>query len=625
MNSNEDRDRSFEDSAPDVQNDEVIGRALQQSAIVLVAVAVVGGLGWLGWKWWSVEPVVEQRTEIALPQDRAIDPLRLPRIPLADVTQQAAVDWVHVSGKEGEKLLPETMGGGVAIFDFDRDGDQDLLFVGGTSWPWAKRPIESPRSLCLYANEGGWRFKDVTADANLPDRFYGMAPVVGDFDNDGWPDVFVTAVGANRLLRNSEGRFEDVTQAAGLADDQLWSTGATWVDYDRDGFLDLFVCNYVQWSRELDRSLGFQLTGVGRAYGQPTAFSGMQCQLFHNQHDGSFADVSSEMGIEQFNPNTGVPMGKALAAAAIDIDQDGWQDIIVANDTVQNFLFLNLQGKQFEESGVPMGVAFDRNGNATGAMGIDCGFFRNDAELGILIGNFANEPSSLYVSRQPLAPFNDEAISSGIGPQSRLNLTFGVFFCDLDLDGRLDVVAANGHLEEEISQVQASQAYEQPPQFFWNAGAAGTSEFIPLTAEQVGAEALRPMVGRGAAGGDLDQDGDIDIVLVANSGRPRLLRNDQQLGHHWLRVDLEGTMPSNRDALGAVVEVPLPDGQVQRQTVMSARSYLSQCEHPLTFGLGDAAGDVPVHVRWPSGRVERFVCQADRQHHLVEGTGEPVE
>ncbi len=620
-----DRKMNEDPKTDDVQNDEVIGRALIRSAILLAVAAAIGAVGWLGWRWWSTEPVVEQQTVIELPKDRAIDAVRLPRIPLVDVTAQAGVDWVHVSGKEGEKLLPETMGGGVAIFDYDSDGDQDLLFVGGTSWPWARQPIESPRSLCLFANDGNWIFSDVTPEVNLPDAFYGMAPVVGDYDNDGWPDLFVTAVGKNRLFHNRQGRFEEVTDSAGVGEQAWWSSGATWLDYDRDGYLDLFVCNYVQWSRELDRSLGFQLTGVGRAYGQPTAFAGMQCQLFRNRRDGTFADVSQEMGIVQLNPNTQVPMGKALAAAAIDVDQDGWQDILVANDTVQNFLFLNLQGKRFEESGVPMGVAFDRNGNATGAMGVDCGFFRNDSELGLLIGNFANEPSSLYVSRQPLVPFNDEAISTGIGPQSRLNLTFGVFFCDLDLDSRMDVVAANGHLEEEISKVQATQAYEQPPQFFWNAGPTGTSEFVLLTEEQIGQDALRPMVGRGAAGGDLDNDGDVDIVLVANSGPPRLLRNDQRSGHHWLRIDLQGAAPSNRDALGAVVEIPVPAGQVQRRTVMSARSYLSQCEHPLTFGLGDRADDVPVLVRWPSGRVERFQCEADRLHRLVEGTGQPAQ
>ncbi|GIW98683.1 MAG: RNA-binding protein [Pirellulaceae bacterium] len=605
----------------DRQDDEVIGVALKWSLVVFFLALIAAGTGWGIWYLYHQEPPPTIEHVVELPQKRQVDQVVLPHLPLVDITVDSGIDWEHVSGKEGEKLLPETMGGGVAIFDYDNDGDQDVLFVGGTSWPWAKHPIRRPRSLCLYANDGQARFTDVTQQVGLPDNLYGMAPLVGDFDNDGWSDLFVTAVGVNRLFRNEQGKFVDVTDSSGAGGEDVWSTGATWIDYDRDGFLDLFVCNYVLWSRELDKSLGFQLTGVGRAYGQPTAFSGAHCQLLHNRRDGTFEDVTQRMGIEQFNPNTGVPMGKALAAAALDVDRDGWQDIIVANDTVQNFLFLNIEGTRFEESAIPMGIAFDRAGNATGAMGVDCGFFRNDHSLGIVVGNFANEPMSLYVTRDPSAPFNDESLSSGLGPQTRLSLTFGVFFCDLDLDSRYDVVAANGHLEEEIAQVQPTQSYQQPPQFLWNAGVLNSSEFIPLGRAEVGEDALQPMVGRGAAGGDLDGDGDVDIVLVANSGRPRVLRNDQQTGHHWLRIKLQGTMPSNRDALGATVEVRAPAGTTQRRLVMSARSYLSQCEAPLTFGLGDHHTECPVIVTWPSGRQESFSCQPDRVHHLQEGTG----
>jgi len=606
----------------DVENDEVIGQAFKGSLIVLAVIAL-GVTGIVAVRAW-LQPVakVEQKTEIELPKQREIAEQQLPQIPLRDVTGTCGVDWVHVSGMEGEKLLPETMGGGVTIFDFDRDGDQDLLFVGGTTWPWAEKPNPNPRSLCLFANDGTGKFTDVTAQAGLESNLYCMGAAAADIDNDGWSDLFVTCVGENHFFRNQQGQFTDATDSAGLrGKPQGWSAGATWFDYDKDGLLDLFVTDYVVWSRELDRSLGFQLTGVGRAYGQPTSFTGTHSSLYHNVGEGKFEDVSEAMGIPVINENTGVPEGKGLGVAAVDVDQDGWQDIVVANDTIRNFLFLNQQGKGFEEAGRPMGLAYDRSGNATGAMGLDCAFFRNDESLAIAIGNFANEQSSLYVARDPGVPFNDLAMVTGLGPQSRLNLTFGMVFVDLDLDGRQDLVCANGHLEEEISKVQVTQQYAQPPQFFWNAGTTGASEFVALQAEQVGEAALQRMVGRGTAVADLDADGDLDVVLVANSGPPRILLNEQQLGHHWIQLNLEAKN-SNRDAVGALVLVKYQtaDGTItQRRLVTTTNSYLSQSEMQLTFGMGENATPVQVEVHWPSGAVEAGELPVDQRHHLVEG------
>lgn len=606
------------DDREDVQDDAIIGKALIGSIVVLGLVGVI--VGGIALAVHFQKPVVEDRkTEIALPQKRAVEQVSLPKIPLADITAEAGIDWKHVNGMEGEKLLPETMGGGVAVFDFDRDGDNDLLFVGGTNWPWAKNPVANPRSLCIYRNDGTAKFTDVTAEVGLERNFYGCGPAVGDFDNDGWPDLFVSAVGKNVLYKNNEGKFTDVSESSGIVGDEAWSSGAVWFDYDNDGKLDLFVCHYVLWSRELDLSLGFSLTGLGRAFGQPTSFTGTQSLLYHNEGDGKFKEVSKEMGIQVANPDTQVPVGKGLGVAAVDVNRDGWMDIVVANDTVQNFLFMNRDGKSFQESGIPMGVAFDRAGNSTGAMGLDCGYLRNDDSLAIAIGNFANEPSSLYISRGPDQPFFDAAMASGLGPQSRLSLTFGMFFADLDLDGRQDIVCSNGHLEEEINKVQSTQEYAQAPQYFWNAGSAGSSELVALKASEVGEAALKKMVGRAAAYGDLDGDGDVDIILVGNGGPARILRNDQQLNHNWLRLKLEGSGRSNRDAAGALVTVKA-GGVTHRRCVTASRSYLSQCELAITFGLGKTSKVDEVIINWPDGQSETLSgLEINRQHQLRQG------
>ncbi len=603
----------------DEQNDEVIASALKNSVTVLVAVAILVGTGFLVRSFYVAEEIVEQETEITLPEEREVVQ-EIPSMPFVDITKECGVDWVHISGMEGEKLLPETMGGGIAILDYDQDGDEDLLFVGGTTWEWSEAPNPTPRSLCLFANDGTGKFTDVTEPAGLTANFYGMAPAIGDIDNDGWPDLFVTAVGENRLYRNEKGKFTRVKGTGGLAGSKdAWSSGAVWFDYDKDGLLDLFVCDYVIWNRDLDLSLAFSLTGSGRAYGQPTAFSGTNSHLFHNEGNGVFREVTDEMGIKVENPNTQVPMGKGLGVAAIDIDGDGWQEILVANDTVQNFLFMNMQGKEFVEAGVLQGVAFDRDSIATGAMGVDCSYFRNNETLAIAIGNFANEQSSMYMSRGDGAPFNDQSLVTGLGPLSRLNLTFGICFADLDLDSRQDMVAANGHLEEEISKIQSTQQYEQPPQFLWNAGLSGSSELVAWKSEQLGMDAFALMVGRGLAYGDLDGDGDLDLVFVGNSSAPRILRNDQDLKNNWLRLSIQGTK-SNRDAIGAVVEVTTGK-TTQRRIVASTRSYISQCEATLTFGLGAVTEVDSIQVTWPSGLRETFSAEVNQLTELVEGKG----
>ncbi len=595
-----DRERPADHDGEDVEyvpeDDRVIGVAFRWSLLVIALVAVVAvAILWLRRETPQPQATVDRGT-IEAP-DRLQQPAQeIPEVRWTGITREAGIDFVHVNGADGRKLLPETMGAGAAFFDRDGDGDPDLLFVDSDRWADGKGPRGRLR---LYDNDGTGRFRDATAGSGLEEPIYGQGVAVGDYDGDGRPDVFVSAVGANRLYRNEGGRFRDVTASAGVAGESgRWSTSAGFFDYDNDGDLDLFVCNYVLWTRDIDLTLNFTLNGTDRAYGPPNQYRGTYSYLYRNEGDGRFVDVSAEAGIHVDNPATGEPLGKALALTFADAERDGDLDVFVANDTVQNFLFLNQGDGTFRDIGALSGLGFDGMGNATGAMGIDTGDFANDGVLGIGIGNFANETTSFYVQQGDPLQFVDVANARGIGSPSRLKLSFGLFFFDYDLDGRLDLLQANGHLEDEINEIQPSQHYRQPTQLFWNTGGGVRADFAAVPEDRLG-DLGTPIVGRAAAYADIDADGDLDVVLTQVGGPPLLVRNDQETGHHWLRVRLEGEAP-NRDAIGARVRLEA-GGKRQERLVMPTRSYLAQVELPVTFGLGEATGVDRLVVVWPDG------------------------
>jgi len=510
-----------------------------------------------------------------------------PTFRFADVTQQAGIQFQHNSGAYGGKLLPETLGSGCAFLDYDADGWQDILLINGMDWPGHKRQRSTLR---LYKNKRNGTFTDVTKTAGLDVEMYGMGVAVGDYNNDGFSDIFVTCVGQNRLFRNTgKGTFLDVTRASGLSARQAFSTSALWFDYDRDGLLDLFVCNYVRWSPEHD--VFCSLDGKHKSFCTPEAYRGDTCWLFHNRGDGTFEDVTATSGI--FDSSS-----KSLGVAMLDYDQDGWPDLLVANDTQPNKLYKNLRNGKFKDVAVEAGLAFSTEGKARAGMGVDVADFENSGNPGIAITNFDNEMIGLYRAVRP-ATYDDISIAAGVGLPSKNTLGFGCAFLDVDLDGSLDLAVANGHIEETVRNIHGNVGYAQPPQLFLNQG----GKFQDVAANVNGGFA-EPKVGRGLACGDFDRDGDLDILLTTNNGPAYLYRNDQLAGNRSIRFRLTGTK-SNRDAIGAVVRI-FYDGQTQSQMVKTGSSYLSQSELPLTFGLGKRDKIERAQIEWPGGAKEEF-------------------
>jgi hypothetical protein len=618
------------DHVPDPQHDDgSIGRAAGWSLVTIVALGAVGTGAWLLLRKPAPERVPDP-TPVTPALPRVVEQ-PLTAVPFTDVAKASGIEFIHTTGATGESLLPETMGGGVGFLDVDGDGDQDLVLIDGCRWngePFASEPEPGHDSVRLWTNDGRGQFREATKGSGLEGPRYGMGVATGDLDADGRTDLFVTTVGRNavylnRTERGGAPRFEDATDRLKVPHASRWGTSAAMFDGDQDGDLDIIVCNYVRWSRAIDLAVDYRLTGIGRAYGSPTGFEGVDLTYLRNDGSAGLVDATAESGFAVANASTGKPMGKALGVVLGDWNDDGRVDVAIANDTVANFLFRNegsVGRARFVDVGGASGIAFDRNGSATGAMGIDTAWLR-PRQWAIAIGNFANEMSSLYVERGTTMAFSDDAIIEGLGPASRAFLTFGLVMADMDLDGDADLVQANGHIEERIARVQPSQSWRQRGQLFLNAGPAAPSPLLrELPAGMIG-DLARPVVGRGLATADIDGDGDLDLALTQAGGAPMLLRNDLPPHGRWLRIELKGP-PGNPQGIGALVTVApveAPDRPTAACIVSGARSYLSACDPAFTIGIPPGQQRTIVTVRWPAGAGPTQPTQV-----VVDGVGRTV-
>jgi hypothetical protein len=566
----------------------------------------------------SSEPKAVPATPAQIPipvasqtQSSAVDSTQTPSRPsgpieFTDVTAQAGIHFKHNSGAFGKKYLPETMGSGVCFLDYDNDGWQDILLVNSMDWPGHKSGNSFP---ALYHNNRDGTFTDVTRQAGLAVEMYGLGCAVGDYDNDGYVDIYITTVGSNHLFHNlGNGKFTDVTAKAGVADPGF-SAGAVWFDYDNDGKLDLFVAHYIDWSIETDQYCS--LDNKNKSYCTPQRYKGQSSTLFHNKGDGTFENVTRRAGLYD-------PTSKSLGVALLDYDNDGWLDLFVSNDTEPNKLYRNNHDGTFTDVAVAAGVAYSEAGTVRAGMGTDAADYDNSGWQSLVIGNFTNEGMALY-HNDGSGLFTDEAPATGISRISTKSLTFGTFFFDYDLDGLPDILAVNGHVSDDISVVQPQVKYAQPPHLFHNLGKNKFEE----TTSKVGPALQRAIVGRGAAYGDFDNDGDLDLLITANNGPARLLRNDNGNQNDMLRVKTVGTR-SNRDGIGAKVTVRTNTGMRLFAMVKTGSSYLSQSELPLTFGLGKpgAGKTVSLEIVWPSGQKESVPNIKPNQFITVkEGTG----
>ena len=525
------------------------------------------------------------------------------RIHFTDITQSSGIRFAHNNGATGKKYLPETLGPGVAFIDYDNDGWQDIILANGEDWPGAAKRNST---LKLYHNNHDGTFTDVSQRAGLAVSMYAMGVAVGDYDNDGFDDLFITAVGQSRLFHNNgNGTFTEVTRNAGMFGINEFSTSAAWLDYDRDGKLDLVVANYVQWSQKTD--IYCSLDGKRKSYCTPESYKGAALRVWHNLGNGRFEDTTEKLALKDTT-------SKTLGIAIFDYNKDGWPDIVLSNDTQPNKLYINEKGQHFAESAVLAGIAYSEDGIARAGMGVDTADYDHSGNASVLITNFSNQMLSLY-HNEGNGLFVDAAPTSELGRASLLTLGFGCFFFDYDLDGWPDIFVANGHIEDQIEAIQKRVHYAQPPHLFHN---LGQGRFVEATS-QMGAGFSRPRVARGAAYADIDNDGDLDVIMTTNGGPASLFRNDG-LTNHSLRIKLVGTK-SNRDGIGAMVH--LQSGNNRQSAMMrSGSSYLSQSELVLTFGLAGATKADHIEIEWPSGQRDTLTnVEADQIITVQEGTG----
>ena len=525
-----------------------------------------------------------------------------PAVPFSDRTRAMGIDFRHQNGASAQKHLVETMGSGCALLDYDGDGRLDVLLINGGRTP--DSPPFEPRSHALYRNLGGGRLQEVTAEAGLePTADYGMGVAVGDYDNDGDPDVYLTNFGPNRLFRNNgDGTFSDVTRGAGVAGAE-WSSGAAFFDYDGDGAADLYVVNYLDAGFE--RNPPCEMKGV-RAYCHPRHYAGVADRLYRNLGGGRFRDVSRSSGI--LNPE-----GKGLGVVAADFDQDGWVDLYVANDSVRNFLFRNNRDGTFADVTLLSGTGYNSQARAEAGMGVDAADYDGDRLLDIVVTNYDLETNALY-RYQGNWLFGDERWRSGLARKDRFLLGFGAGFLDFDNDGDRDLLVVNGHVVDNIQRIQPDLSHAQPDQLFENRGGRFLEHepFFRWSSRQA-------RVGRGMALGDIDNDGDWDLLVTTSNGPAHLFRNDGANRKAWIKIQLIG-QTSNRDGIGAQIRITSALG-TQTHTVKSGSSYCSQSELTAIFGINDDTIIETIEVTWPSGALStRKNVTPNQQIRIKEDT-----
>ena len=562
------------------------------------------------------KPAEPPPADFMKPATPVISAAEFPAVTFKEVSAELGIDFVHDNGASGKLMMPEPAGSGGGFFDYDNDGDQDMLLLSCCKIVDHRDPPAEGQSIVLYENDGQGNFTNVSKGSGLQISCYAMGLAIADYDNDGWRDIFVTAVGRNRLFRGiGRGKFEEVTESAGVGGraDQ-WSSSAGFFDSDNDGDLDLFVCNYVHWTAEKELAVQ-QEVKQPESYMAPRFFPGDHCLFYENNGDGTFSDISESSGMMIRDEESAELIAKAFGVIFVDLDRDGWLDIVVANDQTRSFLLRNNGDQTFEDVGVKTAFGYDSLGQIVAGMGID--FCQVEGQTGMLvaIANLAKFQTVMYFTQNDRFSFVDNALRSGIVPGSARVTTFGLVFLDYDLDGHLDIVQANGHINSEAGSTVEGIDYLQPTQLFWYYGGSGTL-YQPVPTEKCGTEIYEPILGRAAAYADIDADGDLDVLVTANHDRIRLFRNENQLGHNWLRVQLQAK-GVNRDAIGAEVLLEMDEGS-QRRWVMPTRSYLSQVELPVTFGLGKERQPIKLTIRWPDGTMQEVNDLPVNQLLLVE-------